>query len=267
KVLEYIWQLTSVSLAAQLVTFPLSTFYFHVFPTYFLLGNLLILPLAFIIMQVGVPLMIFGWIPGFGDVLGWVLSWLIWLQNWIAEFIRLIPGGKLDRLTMGFSGMILVWGMLLIAFSWESGSKRKLTWVAMCLLFLWAGFQVYAELKTPLKELIVYQGKNSQLFDLSHSGDVYSWNQGIDEGEISYSVDPNRVQKHWSTIPKSLVAYQHDSGQFEFVGADFTFHPDEKKFYFSSAPKSIHYWSDGKWNNLPVADSLAVDSLAYKILF
>src|SRR5690606_8261806 len=117
KVLEYIWQLTSVSLAAQLVTFPLSTFYFHVFPTYFLLGNLLILPLAFIIMQVGVPLMIFGWIPGFGDVLGWVLSWLIWLQNWIAEFIRLIPGGKLDRLTMGFSGMILVWGMLLIAFS------------------------------------------------------------------------------------------------------------------------------------------------------
>ena len=103
KAFEYIWKLTAVSLAAQLFTFPLS--YFHVFPTYILLGNLLILLLAFLIMQVGVPLMIFGWYPVLGEVLGWVLSWL---QNWIADAIRLIPGGKMDRLTMDFSGMLLV---------------------------------------------------------------------------------------------------------------------------------------------------------------
>lgn len=267
KILEYVWQLISVSIAAQLVTFPLSTFYFHVFPTYFLLGNLLILPLAFVIMQVGVPLMIFGWLPVVGDVLGWTLSWLIRVQNYIAEAIRLIPGGKLDRLTMDFTGMIFVWGILLIAASWEFGSKRKLTWLALSLAFVWMVFQLHTEMKIPSKELIVYQGKKSQLFDFSQFGDLYSFNQGVEGGEISYSVDPNRVQQLSSQFPKSLLAIQDDSGQLVFPDADFTFHPNEKRLHFSSMPKSIHYWSDGKWVEFYVSDSLSVDSLAYRILF
>ena len=267
RVLEYIWQLTSVSLAAQLVTFPLSVYYFYVFPTYFLLGNLLILPLAFVIMQVGVPLMMFGWIPVLGDVFGWVLSWLIWLQNWIAEAIRLIPGGKLDRLTMDFSAMILVWGVLLIIAAWEFGSKRKLTWLGLSLLFFWTTTQLYQEYQVPSKELIIYQGKKSQLFDVSISGELYSWNQGLEENEISYSVEPNRVQNHWAQIPESLHAYQSDSSLLKFVGTDFSFQAADKKLHFSSAPKSIHYWSEGKWFDFPVNDSLAIDSLAYRILF
>lgn len=267
KAIEYIWQLTSVSLAAQLVTFPLSIFYFHVFPTYFLLGNLLILPLAFVIMQVGVPLMMFGWIPILGDILGWTLSWLIWGQNWIAETIRMIPGGKVDRLTMDFSGMILVWGLLLIAAAWQFGSKRKLTWFALFLSFFLVGIQLYSEIKTPHKELIVYQGKKSQLIDFSVFGELYSWNQGLGGGEISYSVDPNRIQNHWSQFPKSFSTIEQDSAQLKFIGADFSFHPNEKKLNFFSTPKSIQYWSDGKWNDSPIDNSLAIDSLAYRILF
>ncbi|MEP0711414.1 ComEC/Rec2 family competence protein [Algoriphagus sp.] len=268
KALEYIWKTASVSIAAQLATFPLSIYYFHVFPTYFLLGNLLILPLAFIIMQVGVPLMILGWIPGLGEILGWTLSGLIWAQNWIAETIRLIPGGKIDRLTMDMSGMIFVWAMLLIWTSWRFGPKRKLTWTALTLSFALVGFQLYLELQTPSKELIVYQGKKAQLLDFSIFGqNVYSWNQGLAGEEISFGVDPHRVQRHWPQVPEELSAYELDSGQLVFVGTDFSFLPDEPALYFSSPPKSIHFWSDGAWNDLPITSRLAVDSLAFRILF
>jgi competence protein ComEC len=228
---------------------------------------LLILPLAFVIMQVGVPLMLFGWIPVLGEILGWLLSWLIWGQNWIAETIRMIPGGKVDRLTMDFSGMILVWGLLLIAASWKFGPKRKLTWLAMFLIFFWVGSQLYSEVKTPSKELIVYQGKKSQLIDLSGFGTLNSWNLGLEAGEISYSVDPNRIQSGWPQIPESLSAFQQDSENLAFVGADFTFYPKEKKLNFLQVPKSIHYWSEGKWNDLPTSNSLVIDSMAYRILF
>lgn len=264
---EYIWQLVSVSLAAQLVTFPLSVFYFHVFPTYFLLGNLLILPLAFIIMQVGVPLMVFGWIPGVGDGLGWVLSWLIWAQNWLAGIIRMIPGGKMDRLTMDFSGMVLVWGILLIIVAWEFGSKRRLTWLALVLVFFWAGTQLYEEIQLPSKELTVYQGKKSQLFDFSHFGDVYSWNLGMEDGEISYSVDPNRVQNHWFQFPHSLTAFEKESDAMGFIGTGVAFHTEGKLLHFLSPPKSLQYWSGGKWNRMSTTDSLKLDSLAFRILF
>ncbi|PZX51869.1 competence protein ComEC [Algoriphagus ratkowskyi] len=267
KALEYIWQLISVSLAAQLVTFPLSIYYFHIFPTYFLLGNMLILPLAFVIMQVGVPLMIFGWVPLVGDVLGWALSWLIWFQNYIAELIRLIPGGKLDRLTMDFSGMILVWGILLIATFWEFGSKRTLTWMALSLAFLWTGVQLYSVVNVPSKELIVYQGKKSHMFDFSVFNELYSFNQGLEEGEISYSVDRNRIQQHVSQLPKTLYAIQKDSIQLAFLKTNVTLHPQENQLHFTSPPTSMYYWSDGKWVNMELRHSLPLDSLAYRILF
>ena len=80
-ILEYFWQLGAVSLAAQLVTFPLSILYFHQFPTYFLVANLLVVPLAFLIMSVGVPFLFLAWIPYVVEVLGWVLDWLIYPKS------------------------------------------------------------------------------------------------------------------------------------------------------------------------------------------
>ncbi len=267
RVVEYVWELASVSIAAQLVTFPLTLYYFHVFPTYFLLGNLLILPLALLIMQVGVPLMMVGWIPVVGDVLGWALSWLIWLQIRIAEMIRLIPGGKLERLTMDFAGMIFVWGILLIVVAWQFGQRNKLVWLALFLTFVLLGNSVYKEFGHPARELIVYQGKKSQLFDFYSSGMTLSWNSGLDPGEISYSVDPNRVQNHWPQIPGTLKVFQSDSSKVEFVGADFSFLQQENRLVWASPPKSIYYWCGNSWQSLPVSDSLRVDSLAYRIVF
>lgn len=86
-------------------------------------------------------------------------------------------------------------------------------------------------------------------------------------GEISYSVDPNRVQNHFARFPNSLLAQELDSGKLGFIGADFSFDPKHKRLQFLKSPKSIYGWSDGKWVVLPVKDKLEVDSLAYRILF
>jgi len=39
RVLDYFWQMATVTLAAQLITSPLTLHYFHTFPTYFLVAN------------------------------------------------------------------------------------------------------------------------------------------------------------------------------------------------------------------------------------
>ncbi len=51
KAIKYIWQLFSVSLAAQIGIAPISLFYFHQFPGLFFLSNLIIIPfLGFLLM-------------------------------------------------------------------------------------------------------------------------------------------------------------------------------------------------------------------------
>lgn len=50
KPLKYVWNTMAVSLAAQLGTLPLILYYFGAFPTYFLLSNLVVTPLAVCIL-------------------------------------------------------------------------------------------------------------------------------------------------------------------------------------------------------------------------
>lgn len=47
---DLIWQMVALSLAAQLMTTPVSLFYFHQFPNYFLLANLVAVPLSTVII-------------------------------------------------------------------------------------------------------------------------------------------------------------------------------------------------------------------------
>src|SRR5690606_27760406 len=59
KATKYIWELTTVSIAAQIATFPLGLYYFHQFPNYFFISNLFAIPLAVIILYLGLSLFVF----------------------------------------------------------------------------------------------------------------------------------------------------------------------------------------------------------------
>ncbi|MDB0006799.1 ComEC family competence protein [Flavobacteriales bacterium] len=53
KWIDALWQLICVSIAAQIATFPLGIYYFHQFPNYFLLANVLVIPLIPLIIYFG----------------------------------------------------------------------------------------------------------------------------------------------------------------------------------------------------------------------
>ncbi|MDG1276940.1 MAG: ComEC/Rec2 family competence protein [Algoriphagus sp.] len=266
--LEYLWQLTSVSLAAQLSTFPLSVFYFHVFPTYFLLGNLLIIPLAFIIMQVGVPLMLLGWIPIVGDILGWILSWLIWLQNSVIQLIQMIPGGKLDRLTIDFSSMILIWIFLLIWASWAMSKRKNLIYFLVVLTLIWSGIQLEKEVSKPSQELLIYQSKEGYAIDYHFGGKLYSWNQGIKAESLSYLVDPNRIANQWSRFPNPMFIVFSDIGKKSIFPSQIYLDDSKKIIYFvSQKPKTMQVWTDGNWEKMNLRDSVTIGDSAIRIVF
>jgi competence protein ComEC len=265
---EYVWQLTSVSLAAQLTTFPLSVFYFHVFPTYFLLGNLFIIPLAFLIMQVGVPLMILGWIPVLGNILGWIVSWLIWLQNFVIQSIQLIPGGKLDRLTIDFPTMLLIWVILLVWASWALSKRKNLVYFLFVLILIWSGVQLEKEISKPSEELLVYQSKDGFAIDYNLEGNLYSWNQGIKPENLSYLVDPSRIANEWDRFPNQMFMMFSDGDKKSIFPSPIRFDDSKMTFYFvSQKPKLIQVWEDGKWVERNLSDSVTLKESAIRIVF
>ena len=109
-ILDKIWAITAVSLAAQLVTAPLTLLYFHQFPTFFLVSNLVVIPGAFIILTTGLSLLIFSFITPVAEVLGMLLEQIIYLVNEIVFFISQIPYSKITdiEITTWQSWLIII---------------------------------------------------------------------------------------------------------------------------------------------------------------
>jgi len=168
------WQLTVLSVAAQLVTFPLGLYYFHQFPLSFLLSNLIAVPISSVAVYVGVVLLAvkgvvavlaLGLPAAAGAVLdclpqalGWVFEKLIWLFNEYIFFIgRTLPGAVVGGVHLSQLQTLLVF--LLIGAVLALLASRQLAWagVAVVVLACYGGSRV-AEARriAPLRELVVY---------------------------------------------------------------------------------------------------------------
>lgn len=96
--IDEIWKISSVSIAAQLATFSLGLFYFHQFPNYFLLSNLIVIPASFVVLILGLAVLALGFIQPVGIALGFILEWIIKILNVIVFAIEDFPFSLIENL-------------------------------------------------------------------------------------------------------------------------------------------------------------------------
>jgi len=130
KFIDYTWSYTALSLAAQLATFPLSLYYFHQFPLYFLLSNLLIVLPVTIIMYAGILLLAipfsFLLIP-----LGKFLSGLINLTNDILFRIENLPFASLSGIWLSGFELFLLCMLILTMVFWSKSRRKIIVWAVI----------------------------------------------------------------------------------------------------------------------------------------
>ena len=168
------WQLTALSIAAQIATFPLGLYYFHQFPFNFLLSNLIAVPISSGAVYVGVVLLLVKglvavvglllpagagpWLDWLPKVVGYVFEGLIWLFNeYIFLIGRLLPGAVVGGIHLSQGQTLLIF--LLIVAGCVFVAARRLAWAgwAVALLALYGGSRVAeAYAVAPLREFVVY---------------------------------------------------------------------------------------------------------------
>lgn len=98
KVVLYIWEIVCVSIAAQLATFPLSLYYFHQFPSYFILSNILVLPAVFLSMVFLFPSILFFNLPFIGSFFKFISSHILGFISKSVVFVEGIPGSTMSNI-------------------------------------------------------------------------------------------------------------------------------------------------------------------------
>jgi competence protein ComEC len=211
--LEYCWQISTVGIAAQLATFPVSAYYFHQFPSYFILSNLVAIPAAFLIMAVGIPFLLFSSVPILSTLLAWLTDWLIRAMNFLIFWMGSLPGASVKDIhfelwEIGLYATTIATGVFL----WNY-PKRATAWAFVCLLGIMGGARVVnLFIRSQNNEVTWYALQKGKAIDISVSGQLWTWDTG-DAKEIEFNVKPNRSRSSGGTV-YPLFGFEKDGKSY-----------------------------------------------------
>lgn len=208
RVLNYFWDILTVSFAAQIGALPLSIYYFHQFPGLFFVTNLIIIPFLSIIMALGIVVMIiaaFGMVPFF---LTKTLELSIYLLNTIINKIASFEQFIFQDIPLNWNLLCSSYILIIAVIIWfkkPDFSKMTITLLAV-ILFQSIYFGTRWNNQNQ-KEWIVFNIKKSTLIAQTNGEKttVFS-SKNANENSIqnktlnSYLVANSKTLKEWKSI-------------------------------------------------------------------
>ena len=167
KLLDGLWKMMAVTLAAQLLTLPVSLYHFHQFPTLFLFTNMLAIPLSSIILMGEILLCVLFFISPIAMLIGKSVEWLLRLMNTYIEGMNSVSFAVWDNILItGTQAVVLT--IFIAAFAWWLQQKTKPSfWLSIVSICIFFGIQsVHFIERSEQRKLIVYNVPRYQAIDL-----------------------------------------------------------------------------------------------------
>lgn len=224
-ILDKAWSITCVSIAAQMATFPLTAYYFHQFPTYFLVSNLVVIPSATIMLMGGIGMLVLEPVASeLSRLVGFMLSKFIWFVNESVFLVESLPSSLIEWIYLDLTGLVLTY-TIVIFMIWgihHHSFKTILLGVCLFLGFLFVRLSAKRE-QSNSHQIIFYEVKGTMAIDhiVGHQAMLYVKEGGSDVELLSYQINPNRLAHGLIPISKSLSVMEN-SKQFS-VQPPFTF--------------------------------------------
>ncbi|MBL7871555.1 MAG: ComEC family competence protein [Cyclobacteriaceae bacterium] len=201
---DWVWQITCVSIAAQISTFALSMLYFHQFPVYFLMSNLFVIPLSTLILVGGIALLIFSAWSSAAWLIGKILVGFIQLLNWLVFKTEDLPFSLVSGIYLTTFQCWLI--ILLLAFSIAMIQTRSIQWLyaaALIALTFVVTQVIHFRNVVDRKQFVVYSVSGHSAMEWIDRGVSYFNADSTlqhDEERIRFHIRPNRLQRGVSTI-------------------------------------------------------------------
>lgn len=227
--LSKIWALLCVSIAAQMGTFPLAVYYFHQFPNYFLITNLWVIPLAFVVVSGGIFVLgigIFGLSTSvFGVLASTLLNYSLICLNKGVEIINRLPFAVSENLSLSKFEVLLFYSFLFASCTLLLHKKRN--WIVPLLTFalLLIASSIYLDSRTLKSDAwIVYRVSGYSAMDfISRQKSVLLGDSAFvfDKKKHKFILDENHI-KNGVKEGRSIHKIKMDSLNLGYV----TFHED-----------------------------------------
>ena len=199
KLLDKIWEMTAVTLAAQIATAPFSVYYFHQFPSYFWLSNLFMGPISTIVIIGGMVMLLVCLIPYINIGIAFCVKWMIYVMNFVVSWIESLPlsivkGQYINTLEF----VCLIIAILLLMMTIEHKKKKMVFGILSMLLIFSVSQLTRAVTQRDQMSLTVYSmNKNTALDFVCGAEHVLLCDSVVfnDLSLASFSVENNLIKE------------------------------------------------------------------------
>jgi len=241
KILDFIWKLNAVSIAAQLLTTPLSIYHFHQFPNFFLLTNFVAVPLSSLVVLGEIVLCLFSFIPFPADILGKILLWLLWLMNSYIERIELLPGSLWDGMQISILQACLL--VLIVAgFGfWFLEKQKNGAWIGMIAMMGFVFLRSFSFYQSGQQQkIIVYNIPKHRAIDVLDGRNYFfigDNNLLTDDFIINFYIQPSRILHRVEAANESQTFFKKE--QLLGVGSKHILLVDDSYYFENITGKKI----------------------------
>ncbi|MGB1039940.1 MAG: ComEC/Rec2 family competence protein [Flavobacteriales bacterium] len=187
-ILKNIWAITCVSIAAQIATFPLSLHYFHQFPVYFFVSNLIVIPSAILIFYLGIALFVTAPFGGLSLVIGKLMNGIIWVLNHAIFITQDIPYSLIEEIELSIFETYLLYGIIISFLVTLYYRKIKFVYLSFSLLVLFVGLNLVSQYNSTQQEYFTFYSINKKTA-LEYT-----------KGKTTYFISNKELQEDWSMM-------------------------------------------------------------------
>ncbi len=199
KLMRKLWGLMSVSIAAQIGTMPLGLYFFHQFPNYFLFTNLVVIPVATVILYVAMMFFAFSWFAPAGKVLIFLLKKVSWFLLWFVHHVQNLPYSYTDGVYISVLQLVILYLVIFLLVIYLKYKKFYAFALSLSLIFSFFLIQKSRVDDIRSNKLIIYNlpGKNAVV--------------GISDGKAFVLTDMNtkEYKKFEEFYLKPLIKFAH----------------------------------------------------------
>lgn len=161
--------LMAVSVAAQIATFPMALYAFHQFPNYFLLTNLLVLPLASLIIYNGIGVLALSPFPVISSLLAKLLSFIVLSLNVTVQWIEGLPGSVSGGFYLSWLDVAVLYGVIITILCFLFFRRTAWLFTLLTLLIIWSSLGLINECqRSDRTKIVVFHLKGASQYAFIH---------------------------------------------------------------------------------------------------
>jgi competence protein ComEC len=163
KITETLWKMFAVSISAQIITLPITLYYFHQFPLLFFVANLVVIPLSYAVMFGAVLIILFSKVKVIAGGIAWLVGKSAWLMNLFTEWLDTVEFSNISGIQTNALEMVLLFA-LIFAFTYAMLFKHYISFLlSLSLVIFLLCSSLYSVYESEKQERILVYGLHDHM--------------------------------------------------------------------------------------------------------